>query len=201
VSLDHFELLELRRHGEIQTYHAREIATARPVQVHLFVAGATPECAELLARLSRLPETERRRVIDRGESRGFPYVVTDRLAGYSDFREWITVNSHSQQLQERSIDEQFFQLFDSPPAAPAQAQIPDADPMPFLPGPAAVSGIRTAVGEEPSLLSTSIEVQAIEPRRRFLPTAFKSILWLVLGVFAALAFLAGIAAFFAFRPR
>jgi hypothetical protein len=197
VSLDRFELLELRHHGEIQTYHAREIATARPVQVHLFVAGTTPECAELLAMLSRLPEAERRRVIDRGESRGFPYVVTDRLAGYADFRDWITANSRPQQAPSSSalsIDEQFFQLFDSPSPAP--------EPAPFLPGPAAVSGIRTReVHDEPSLRSRSIEIEAIEPRRRFLPTAVKSILWLGLGVLAALAFLAGVAAFFAFRPR
>jgi hypothetical protein len=209
VSLDRFELLELRRPGEIQTYHAREISTARPVQVHLFVAGATPECAELLALLSHLPEAERRRVIDRGESRGFPYVVTDRLAGYVDFREWITANSRPQQpapgpSPALSIDEQFFELFNSP--APAAAPAPDPSPapdaMPFLPGPAAVSGFRTPmVDDDPSLLSRSIEIQAVQPRRRFLPTAFKSILWLALGVLAALAFLAGAAAFFAFRPR
>jgi hypothetical protein len=204
VSLDRFELLELRRDGSVQTYHAREISTARPVQVHLF----TGDSAELLRMVPKLPESERRRILDRGESQGLPYIVTDRLAGYVDFREWVTVNSRPlsgtgaprSPARAPTVDEQFFQLFDSAPpafpAAPAKGltstitmTTPTADPV-QLEQPLA-----------PSLLSGSIEIEALQPRRRFLPTAAKSLLWLVLGVLTALAFLAGLAAFFAFRPH
>lgn len=227
MSLDRFELLELRRQGAVETYHAREIATARPVQVHFFVAGETPETAELLALIRQLPDTERRRVIDRGESRGFPYVVTDRLAGYADFRDWVTANSRptpSAPSPALTIDEQFFQLFDSPRAPEpepdpfARIRAPELhalsqqqDPVFFPVGPAAAapapapdpfSGIRLPEKrDEPSLLGASIEIEAVRPRRGFFSSAFKSILWLILGIFAALAFLAALAAFFVFRPR
>jgi hypothetical protein len=202
VSLDRFELLELRREGTVQTYHAREISTARPVQVHLFPSGTMGESAELLSLVPQLPESERRRVLDRGESQGMPYIVTDRLAGYVDFREWVTVNSRPSAApfpaREPTVDEQFFQLFDaappafSPSAAAAAPALTRAAPQPVS---------RPFVRDEPSLLSASIEIEAVQPRRRFLPTAAKSLLWLVLGILTALAFLAGIAAFFAFRPH
>lgn len=221
VSLDRFEILELRLQGPVQTYHAREIATARPVQVHLFVTGETPENAELLALIPQLPDSERRRVIDRGETRGFPYVVTDRLAGYADFREWLTVNSRAQPPgRPLTVDEQFFQLFDSPAAAAAAAAAaapaPAREPDPFQglrpaqgsaapePGPFAAMRPpehRPGHSEDSNLLSKSIEIEAVQPRRGFFSSAFKSVIWLILGVITALAFLAGLAAFFAFRPR
>jgi hypothetical protein len=214
VSLDRFELLELRREGSVQTYHAREISTARPVQVHLFIGGKAGENAELLDLVPRLPESERRRVLDRGETQGLPYIVTDRLAGYVDFREWVIVNSNASATTSSgrtpSIDEQFFQLFDSaPPAfpsmggasAPAPALSPAPEfvaPQPMIPGPAYRP---PAYVDEPSLLGASIEIEAVRPRRGFFSSAAKSLLWLVLGVLTALAFLAGLAAFFAFRPH
>lgn len=255
VSLERFELLELRRDGEIQTYHAREIATARPVQVHLFSRGNTAENAALLGLIGQLPETERRRVIDRGESHGIPYLVTDRLAGYADVREWITTNAAAAPIphvtRPATVDEQFFALFDSATAAPTPSAVPpvakvepapppkfespapkfesapapwleaapapDPEPGPAIPGPAHyTSGVSnshasfpafaahspmTREVENPSLLSGSIEIEALQPQREFLPTAAKSVLWLILGVMAALAFLAAVAAFFFFRPH
>jgi hypothetical protein len=198
VSLDRFELLELRREGIVKTYHAREIATARPVQVHLFTGPNASETAQLLELVPHLSDAERRRVLDRGESQGLPYIVTDRLAGYVDFREWITVNSRPAAERapaptpSRSIDEEFFSLFDSAPPVAAVAQ----------PAPAPQSPDRQVEQrEEPSLMGASLEIEAVRPRRGFLPTAAKSLLWLVLGVLTALALLAGIAAFFAFRPH
>lgn len=229
VSLDRFELLELRRDGEIQTYHAREVATARPVQVHLFTLGNTAESAALLGLIGHLPEAERRRVIDRGESQGIPYLVTDRLAGYADVREWITRNAAAapipQATRPATVDEQFFALFDAPaaraPASPPAAAPAETPCAPAMAGPAhyasAVSGgvseshasfpafaahsPSTREAENPSLLSGSIEIEALQPQRGFLPTAAKSVLWLILGVIAALAFLAAIGAFFFFKPR
>lgn len=231
MSLDRFELLELRRQGGIQTYHAREIATARPVQVHFFTEGNTPDTDTLLGMLHRLPEAERRRVLDRGESRGLPYIVTDRLAGYADFREWLTSNAASVPAPSRrlTVDEQFFALFDSPapqmPAppsgAPPAAMTSPAMAGPAMKGPAAFSAAAALqapayhpnthpntpqqfpaeVPEQLSMLNASIEVEGLAPRRSFLPTAAKSLLWLMLGILAALAFLAAVLAFFAFRPR
>lgn len=206
MSLDRFELLELRREGSVQTYHAREVSTARPVQVHLFTGGSMGESAELLSLIPQLPESERRRVLDRGESQGLPYIVTDRLAGYVDFREWVTANSRPSATpspaREPTVDEQFFELFDSaPPAFSSPAVSAAAAPAPALTMAAPQPVSRPFVRDEPSLLSASIEIEAVQPRRRFLPTAAKSLLWLVLGILTALAFLAGIAAFFAFRPH
>ena len=108
---DRYELVELRRDDGIQTFHAREIATARPVQCHLFGQEESPENLALLSRLDHLPDVERRRVIERGEYQGRPYVVTDRLAGYPGFREWLTVMTLP--VKNSSLDEQFLQLFDA----------------------------------------------------------------------------------------
>ncbi len=207
MSLDRFELLELRREGSVQTYHAREISTARPVQVHLFTGAG--ESADLLRMVPNLPDSERRRVLDRGESQGVPYIVTDRLAGYVDFREWVTANSKPSPeagappspARDSTVDEQFFQLFDSAPPAFSPSA---AGPVLTAVAPQPVSrgvDLRPVERDEPSLLNASIEIEAVQPRRGFLPTAAKSLLWLVLGILTALAFLAGLAAFFAFRPQ
>lgn len=121
MGFERFELLELRRDDGIQTFHAREVSTARPVQVHLLVDGRTPENAELLSRLDYLPENERRRIVDLGESDGRPYVVTDRLAGFASFREWVEAKTTKRPAatQGISLDQQFFALFE--PDEPAAA--------------------------------------------------------------------------------
>lgn len=109
---DRYELVELRRDDGIQTFHAREIATARPVQFHLFAQEESCENIALLSRLEYLPDAERRRVIERGEYQGRPYVITDRLAGYPGFREWLTAMTDPP-VKNSSLDEQFLQLFDA----------------------------------------------------------------------------------------
>jgi hypothetical protein len=117
VSLDQFELLELRRDDGIQTFYAREVATARPVQVHLFAIGAADSLA-LLSRIHQLPDAERRRVIDRGVAAGRPYLVTDRLAGFASVREWLNAKAAPV-----SLDQQFLELFGPEvPEPPAEAE-------------------------------------------------------------------------------
>jgi len=111
VSLGRFELLELRHDDGIQTYHAREITTKRPVQVHVFANGPSPDNLALLTKVAYLPDVERHRVIDRGMIQGRPYVVTDRLAGFASLREWLDQKSVAMQ----TLDQQFAQLFDSEP--------------------------------------------------------------------------------------
>ncbi len=169
MSMDRFELLELRRDDGVQTYHAREIATARPVQVHLFAEGQTRETLSLLAKLVYMPDAERRRVLDRGMFQGRPYVVTDRLAGFASLEEWIEEHSKP------SLDEQFARLFD-----------PDPIPVAPIPGPAAGLAGSPDPGRSAS---------------RSVATARASILGLVLGIGAALVFLAVLIAMFAFRPH
>jgi hypothetical protein len=120
---DRYELVELRRDDGIQTFHAREIATARPVQCHLFGQEESRENLALLSCLDRLPEAERRRVIERGEYQGRPYVVTDRLAGYPGFREWLTEMTNPP-VKNSSLDEQFLQLFDAPAIRDGKATAP-----------------------------------------------------------------------------
>jgi hypothetical protein len=116
---ERYELLELRRDDGIQTFHARDIETARPVQFHLVAKDESGENLALLARLEYLPEAERRRVIERGEYQGMPYVITDRLAGYPGFREWLMVKTETPERNSK-LDEQFHQLFDSPAVESAQ---------------------------------------------------------------------------------
>jgi hypothetical protein len=90
VSLsERFELLDLDRDEGVQSYTAREIATGLPVKVHLFRKPISPLQAALLEALDQLPESEKHRILDRGEHEGKPYLVTDRLLPYSGLTEWV----------------------------------------------------------------------------------------------------------------
>jgi hypothetical protein len=86
---ERFELLDLDRDEGVQSYTARDIATGLPVKVHLFQKPKSPLQAALLEALDHLPETEKGRILDRGEHEGKPYVVTDRLLPYSGLTEWV----------------------------------------------------------------------------------------------------------------
>jgi len=198
---DRYELVELRRDDGIQTFHAREIATARPVQFHLFAQEESRENLALLSRLDHLPDAERRRVIERGEYQGRPYVITDRLAGYPGFREWLTVMTEP--VKNSWLDEQFLQLFDAPalndlkPSGPVtvapdmreldrqffQLFHPDADP-------------------DADTLWLTMRGPAVTDR---LPTgpvkiAARSLVGIVLGIVAAILVLGLLVAVAAFRP-
>src|SRR5437879_6834673 len=96
---DQFELLELHRDDGIKTFQAREIATGRPVQAHLFVHPNAPESVALLKKLDLLPEEERRHIVDRGEHQGTPYVVTDRLVDQPGLREWLVAKTKKPALE------------------------------------------------------------------------------------------------------
>jgi hypothetical protein len=93
VSLyERYELLELDRDDGVKTFQGREIATGRPVKVHLFVAPASPYQAQLWKKIDELPESERARVLDRGKHEGTRYLVTDRLVDYAGLFEWISAS-------------------------------------------------------------------------------------------------------------
>lgn len=149
MALERFELLELRRDDGVQIFHAREVSTARPVQVHLFSAGSVPENLALLSRLNRLPEPDRRRVIDRGISLGRPYVVTERLAGFANLREWVDSKTAPEPAppSTRSLDQQFFDLFDSaePQMKPQPLMLEGDPPESGIPFAAMALGVVVAV--------------------------------------------------------
>jgi len=152
VALDDFELLELRRDDGVQTFHARHIATARHVQVHLLDRLSRPEILTLLSRISSLPEPERRRVIERGVSRGRPYVVTERLAGFASFREWLESKTPA-----ASLDQRFQDLFEDEAQEP-QSQA--SHPKKGIPLGAMAWGVMVAL----LFLSLVIAVFAFRPR-------------------------------------
>ena len=124
MGIDRFELLELRHDDGIQTYHARELATARPLQVHLFAEGQTRDTLGFMSRLAYLPDDERRRIVERGVYQGIPYLVTERLAGYASVREWIDKKSAP------TLDQQFAALFQPEPEPAAMSEEPDPVALP-----------------------------------------------------------------------
>ena len=84
-----YELLAPLRDDGIKTFVAREITTGRALEVHLFVAGRTPENIAILAKLDRLGAAETRMIIERGELEGSPYVVAELLPGRKTLRSWV----------------------------------------------------------------------------------------------------------------
>ncbi len=91
---ERYELLDLNRDDGVKTFEAREIATGRPVKVHLFVRPAAPLQAALLKAIDHLSEADRQRIVERGKHEGTPYVVTDRLPDYPGLSEWVQAASH-----------------------------------------------------------------------------------------------------------
>jgi hypothetical protein len=153
---ERFELGELLRDDGVRTFlvhHKTGLAHYKTGSVRDRAAGREllahfldnwEETSQLLASLDRLREPERRRIVERGERGGTPYVVTDGLAGHPGFREWLAVSSHAvsrndarpldsagawkvivpEPSPEPSIDEQFFSLFptgERPQARPNEA--------------------------------------------------------------------------------
>src|SRR5271166_3917459 len=84
-----YELLALRGGDHEIALPGREISSGRDVLVHLLAAGYTPENLELLAAIDKLPAEHQRRVLDKGDHEGIPYVVTEVLPGTLKLREWL----------------------------------------------------------------------------------------------------------------
>lgn len=187
---ERYELLELRRDDGIQTFHARDVETARPVQLHMFPQREaeqtdSPEYRSLLARLEHLPDAERRRVIERGDYKGRTYVVTDRLAGYPGFREWVTAKTDAV-ARHSTLNDQFHQLFDPNAETAALTVSPLAAPAAYL---------------DPSGEAESpVPVDDAPPGKKA-PVVKKSIAGLLLGILAAIVLLGLLIAGIAFLPR
>ncbi len=100
---------------------AHEKQSGEKCLAHFFTNPA--ESAALAASVDRLAERERQRIASRGEHGGLSYVVTGALTGYAGIREWLAANAPERKpldavgawkviLPERSIDEQFLNLFE-----------------------------------------------------------------------------------------
>ncbi len=126
---DRFQLLDLKRDEGARTYEAREIATGRPVYVHVFADCYAPLNRALLAKLDTLPEEERHRILDRGELDVGVYVVTDRLAEYPGLREWLKAKHEE---RPKSLDARgAWQLKPAAPVAPPPLPLDDRSQSPF----------------------------------------------------------------------
>ncbi len=144
---ERYELLELDRDDGVKTFQAREVATGRPVKVHLFAAPAAPYQAHLLAKIDQLPEPERGRILDRGNHLGTRFVVTDRLADHAGLFEWISASlkgktpaaGEERAFREGSVKGQATPLAATPPRINIVVPAPSAPtppvPIPSIPNP------------------------------------------------------------------
>jgi hypothetical protein len=92
---ERYELLDLCGDIGVKTFEAREIATGRPVKVHLFVHPSAPLQSALLKAIDKLPDEQRQRIVERGKHERTPYVVTDRLTDYAGLSEWVQAVVHT----------------------------------------------------------------------------------------------------------
>jgi hypothetical protein len=76
------------RDDGVQTFRAKEKATGRELELHLFLPFGRPENKTLFEKLKSLPLEARRSFLDIGFDGSTPYVVTDPLAGGRGFKSW-----------------------------------------------------------------------------------------------------------------
>jgi len=95
---DQFELLDLVRDDGVKSFRARELATGRMVEVHVFANSLAPISRALLHKLDKLASADSAAgpagqsapaILDRGDYEGTPYVVTLPLDGFSSLHEWV----------------------------------------------------------------------------------------------------------------
>ncbi len=149
---DQFELLELVRDDGIKTFSARELATGRAVEVHVFVNPQAPLSMAVWSKLKHLEPPERDNILARGDYEGTPYVVTGPLEGYPGLREWVKAAMH------RVAPEHATELstaHDPPDPAPAAA----ASPMTATP-PAATPMTAAAPDHEPGEFTQMLRAPA-----------------------------------------
>ena len=135
---ERYELLDLNRDDGVKTFEAREIATGRPVKVHLFVRPGAPLQAALLKAIDHLAEPDLQRIIERGKHEGTPYVVTDRLPDYPGLSEWVQAASHhSKSKSAKPVLETAgaWKVQPDPPPPPPAPATPIATPLATPPAP------------------------------------------------------------------
>jgi hypothetical protein len=83
-----YEVLEMLRDDGVQTFRAKERATGRLLELHLFLPFGRPENKVLFEKLKSLPLEVRRKFLDIGVDGSTPFLVTDPLAGGRGFKSW-----------------------------------------------------------------------------------------------------------------
>ena len=119
---DRFELLELLRDGDVQTFRARERATGRAVEVHLSTSPGLPA------------KLESSSVIDRGNRDGKFYVVTADK-GLDSAGAWqVKAPVEPQEKAAPGDFTRMFELRQAPEPAPIPAAKVAEAPAPSQPG-------------------------------------------------------------------
>jgi hypothetical protein len=83
-----YEVLEMLRDDGVQTFRAREKATGRALELHLFLPFGRPENKTLFEKLKSLPLETRKKFLDTGLDGSTPYLVTDPLPGGRGCKSW-----------------------------------------------------------------------------------------------------------------
>lgn len=83
-----YEVQEMLRDDGVQTFRAKEKATGRELELHLFPPFGRPENKTLFERLKNLPLETRRRFLDIGVDGSTPFLVTDPLPAGRTFKVW-----------------------------------------------------------------------------------------------------------------
>lgn len=84
---NNYQLLDVVRDDGIRTMKARETASGRALEVHLFMKQ---EDHALFERLQGLPLSTRRLLLECGTELKIPYIVTDPLTSETNARAWLT---------------------------------------------------------------------------------------------------------------
>jgi hypothetical protein len=83
-----YEVLKMLRDEGVQSFRAKEIATGRSLELHLFPPLGKPENKVLFEKLTGLPLEAQRHFLDRGTDGSTPYLVTDPLPEGRGFKAW-----------------------------------------------------------------------------------------------------------------
>jgi hypothetical protein len=130
----------------------RQLATDRPVTIHLLAGGYNDANNDLLHAIATLPPDYRVCFLETGEFQGIPYVVTDVVAGNPPLREWIaTVREKMEQAKELKKAGQWkipdwAKQGGTPPPEVAASPVPSAPP-PRQEPPPAVDEFSLMLGE------------------------------------------------------
>lgn len=103
----------------------REIATGRPVVVHLLARPTGPEDESLVRHAKSLASEQKESVLEAGDFRGRPYVVTEVLPGNVRLRKWIARTAPppppaAPEPPAKAEPGEFTRLFQAPAAPPPQ---------------------------------------------------------------------------------
>ena len=83
---ERYQLLELAEDQGAKTFVAREISTGRKVTVFLFVGEQAHVQADLLTQLRAADRVQFSELLEVGDNRGTPYVVTQPIGGLSELK-------------------------------------------------------------------------------------------------------------------